>query len=149
MRLSISTRFCRGIVALAGLALLIAACGGSGGGGDPLTCERDAAESLGACVDEMNDALRDCYLDSGRTCDGSVAAVDAALATLAQNVRAACGDAGVQALGYGPLLTRDGFVERLRVACQSESQSLASRTFGGPHGAAWAAADATERTCLE
>jgi len=51
-------------------------------------------------------------------------------------------------VGYGPSLTTQALVDRLQAACTAESLSLASRSFGGPHGAALADAG-TSQPCLE
>ncbi len=45
-------------------------------------------------------------------------------------------------------MTRAGLIARLQSSCRAEVASLSARTFGGPHGAALAAADAGQRDCL-
>jgi hypothetical protein len=54
----------------------------------------------------------------------------------------------VRAAWYGGQFTVAGLTERLQQACDTESNSLAVRSFGGPQGAALNGADDLARSCL-
>src|SRR5207249_1126061 len=89
------------------------------------------------------------YLATGRACADADSGIQKAFATVGTSVMAACrDDAAVQAAGYGPLFTTATLTERLQGACRDETRALAARSFGGPQGAALAAADAAGRDCL-
>jgi hypothetical protein len=118
--------------------------GGTGGAGGfvPGACEDSAATALQICVKSLNDTRRLCYVNEGAPCASDDPEVVAALDSLESTVSAACPD------GSG-LLSENAFVRRLQTACASETLSLASRTFGGPHGAVWAKADpSVAESCL-
>lgn len=117
---------------------------------DPaLKCEQAAGKALVACVKKVSTLHGKCYAASGAACASGDDKVAKALAKVAQAVAKKCtSDAVVQAAGFGPSATRAGLTTRLQDACVAESASLASRTFGGPHGAAYAAADAAGQKCL-
>jgi len=65
------------------------------------------------------------------------------LSALQSTVNASCED------GDFGSLTVAALVGRLQASCSSESVSLASRSYGGPQGAAWAPGDASSRSCLQ
>jgi hypothetical protein len=116
---------------------------------DAALCERAAAAGLNACVEQVNEAERTCYLENGPACAPDDAHVSAALAALQTGVAAACPNAAaVQAAGYGPSSTPGGLVGRLQAACRAEPASLAARTFGGPQGSALATGTAQAVACL-
>ncbi|MEO0601620.1 MAG: hypothetical protein AAF211_09295, partial [Myxococcota bacterium] len=97
-----------------------------------------AVEPLATCVLEYSDALAACYTADGAACAEGEAGTVAALDALASNL----GDCTVAGLGA------EATVGRLQNACASEASSIAWRAFGGPQGAAWAAANADQQTCL-
>lgn len=116
---------------------------------DPaLICEKIAAKSLQSCVKKISRTEGKCYLATGAACGSEEPKVDKALAALAKKVGKKCSDANVQAAGYGPSMTAAALVERLQAACTAEVASFTARSFGGPHGAALAAAGAAAQ-CLE
>lgn len=113
------------------------------------SCAGAAAAALRACVVEMNEAQRACYLADGSACAGDDAAVAAAVVALDDVVTGACpAAAAVVAAGFGDLFTPDSLIARLTAACRAETAALASRSFGGPHGASLSEADSSERACL-
>ncbi|MBX3024360.1 hypothetical protein KF840_05560 [bacterium] len=112
-------------------------------------CGDGAAAALRTCVASISDALRGCYLSLGTTCGDGDDSADAALSKVDAAVRAACpADASVHAAGFNPELTVAALVGRMQAACGAEGQSLASRAFGGPQGAALSGADEAARACL-
>lgn len=106
------------------------------------SCSEAAPAALRACVDEVSVALADCYAGTDSPCPAGDAAVDAALANLEREVATDCADGDFLAL------SSDAVVGRLRNACLSEASSLAWRTYGGPQGAVFPAADAAGQSCL-
>jgi hypothetical protein len=113
------------------------------------SCETAAAVALRGCVGETNAATRACYLAGGTACDRNDPAIVAARAAIGEQIAAGCAnDEAVRAAGYGPLFTVATLRERLEAACVAETRALAARAFGGPQGAALAAADERDRTCL-
>ena len=113
-------------------------------------CETVAAAALQTCVVEVTSRSGSCYAETGQPCATGDAEVQDAIDGLAASVASGCtDDAEVRDAGYGPLFTRATLVDRLASACQSETRALAARSFGGPQGAALAAADDTARSCLE
>ena len=105
-------------------------------------CKEAAPDAVRVCIAEVSTAIRACYTATNAPCTTDNAVIMAALSALDQAVRESCSDEDTGAL------TVDAFVGRLQTSCDSESVSLASRTFGGPHGAVWAGA-ASGRSCLE
>ena len=91
---------------------------------------RRAPRHSGACVWDLNQARRACYLETDAPCPSDDPELSEALAVLETEVRAACTDGDAA-------LSVNAWVARLQIACRSETQSIASRSFGGPHGAAW------------
>jgi hypothetical protein len=106
------------------------------------SCAGEAPAALRACVVEYGAAIQSCYRDGNGPCAASDAGTGGALDQLESAVRASCGDGD-----YGAL-SQDALVGRLRNACSSEASSLGWRTYGGPQGAVWPAADAAARACL-
>jgi hypothetical protein len=101
-------------------------------------------------VRKATGATRSCYLETGAPCPAADPRLTQALARVATKVLGRCVDAStVQAVGYGPSFTPATLVTRLQQACLDHTASLAARTFGGPHGAVLAGADATGRSCLD
>jgi hypothetical protein len=105
-------------------------------------CAEVAPQALQACVVSLNSAHRACYAANGEACGSGDPAVAAALATLESSARASCADGAFESL------SQDGVVARWRYACESETSSLAWRTFGGPHGAALEQAAESTSACL-
>ncbi len=105
-------------------------------------CTAEAPQMLLECVGKANDAWQSCLRDDGTPCSPADADISAALDTLEQDVRGVCADGDFQGL------TLDGIVGRWRYACRSEADSLAWRSFGGPHAAVWGRVRETQRACL-
>ena len=117
---------------------------------DPaLSCEKMAGKSLVSCVNSAAKAQDKCYQKTGAACAADDAKVAKALEGIAKKIDKKCpDDATVQAAGFGPSMTVASLIGRLQAACTAETSALASRTFGGPQGAAWEAADDSGRACL-
>ncbi len=115
--------------------------GGHGGEGG-VSCIDRAADALRECVLTLNELRRACFVDGGLPCPDDDASIGAAVDELEQKARDSCDASDVQPL------TIDGWASRLAAACRSETQSLASRAFGGPHGASWANAGDLATSCL-
>lgn len=114
-----------------------------------LRCEGAAASTLRQCLRTVGSATRACYLATGTACPLSDPTTARALDRLESRIRSRCpDDLTVQAVGWGPTLTRQALVDRIRVACLGAHASLAARTFGGPQGAVLMAADGPTRSCL-
>jgi hypothetical protein len=112
-------------------------------------CVRTVAQGLAACVAAVGSATRRCIARTGATCAASDLRVIAALDRLTSRVRAYCrGAETVRAAGYGAALTPDGLVERVREACRGAPETLAARTFGGPHAALLAGAAPEASGCM-
>jgi hypothetical protein len=112
-------------------------------------CERAVATALSSCVQRVGQREATCRIETFARCSDGDATVDAALASLARKIGAACPDAvTVQAAGYGPLFDPQSLVERATDACLGDTATLVARSFGGPQGAVLAAADANEVSCL-
>lgn len=134
----------------AALTLALAAAPAVAGLTSPaLKCESAAATALRQCVQRLAAPVPECYLATGAACAPNDAAVLAVLGKLEHKVRSRCpDDAAVQAVGWGPQLTQQALVDRVREACTGAHATLAARTFGGPQAAVLDAADDTTRTCL-
>jgi len=118
---------------------------------DPaLGCELAAEKSLQSCIKTLTKLSSKCYAATGADCVEGHAGVAKALSKLDALVAKKCGDdATVQAAGYGAARTLAGLSTRLRGACVAEAASIGARSFGGPQGAALAAADTDEkRACM-
>src|SRR6056297_1127002 len=130
--------------ALAASALLFSACSdNSDAPTASRSCSDDAAQALQICLSEVNTALGACFFNDNEFCSDSHLDLLAAQATLEQSIQGACDDGDF--LG----LATDATVGRFANACQAQADALAWRSFGGPQGAAWAAANTAERGCLE
>jgi len=126
------------------LGMMITGCGNEAGseGGTSAQCEVAASDAQRVCVDAVGDARLGCYLDTNAPCASDDATFAAALTVLKDSVESNCSDDGLHSLSV------DALVARLQTSCMSETQSIGSRTFGGPHGVVWAEALADQRTCL-
>jgi len=102
--------------------------GGSGGGG-PKSCAEAASVGVRECIGLVNDAWATCYADDNAPCASDNANVGAALSGLQADLEASCSD------GEFLSLSVDALVGRLQNSCRSEADSIAWRTYGGPHGA--------------
>ena len=122
------------------LGMMIAGCGSDSGSNAGPACDAASPEALRVCVGAVNETRRACYLDSDAPCEAG--AFDAPLATLKSSVEASCADSD-----FGSLSTA-AMVGRLQTSCVSETQSIGSRTFGGPHGVVWPAASVGQKSCL-
>jgi hypothetical protein len=115
-----------------------------------LVCEKVVGKSLVACVNKVVRQQGKCYLSSGAACAENDAKIAKALDGVARKIAKRCGsDSLVQTVSYGPSMTVASLVSRIQSSCRAEASALASRTFGGPHGAALASADEAEWDCLE
>ncbi len=117
---------------------------------DPaLVCEKSAGKSLVGCVKSVAKELGACYAANGSACPSTDAKIAVAFAKLAKKMGKKCpSDAIVQGAGYGPSATAAGLITRLQSQCRADAASLASRTFGGPQGAALTEQDAAGKACL-
>ncbi|NNK06582.1 MAG: hypothetical protein HKP50_04680, partial [Myxococcales bacterium] len=127
------------------IALGVAGCSSdpaSSGSPGAESCGEAASDGVRDCIGLVSAAWARCYSDDDTPCASDDAEVTAALAALEASVEASCSD--------GELLTLsvDALVGRLRNSCQSEANSIAWRTYGGPQGAVWASASAGVRSCL-
>jgi hypothetical protein len=135
-------------IALAAL-LALTAVDAHAGPHAALRCEQAAGASLISCVKSVAKLQSGCYAATGAACAADDAQVARVVDEVAQKMQKRCpDDATVQAAGYGPSMTVAGLVQRLQSECRAETSSLASRTFGGPQGAALAAADDAGKACL-
>ncbi len=127
-------------------SLLISLVVGLSGCGEDAAPAQACAEAVPAaatlCTTEVSAAIRTCYMETNAPCAADDADVASALSALEQAVQTSCTDEDTGAL------TVDALIGRLQTSCESESVSLASRTFGGPHGAVWAGSS-SGRSCLE
>jgi hypothetical protein len=103
-------------------------------------CTALAASALQMCLTEISVAQRDCYLDAGTSCDDGNANI---LGALQSTLQSSCSDGDF--LG----LTVDATVGRFQNTCQSQADSIAWRTFGGPQGSVLATATEQELDCLQ
>jgi hypothetical protein len=94
-------------------------------------------------LSEVNAAWQACYADANGPCAEDDAAIESALTSLSASVADGCEDDEFGGLSVAAL------VERLQVACSSEALSLASRSYGGPQGAAWDAGSSQDQACLQ
>ncbi len=126
------------------LCALLSGCSSSDdtGGTVAASCSEAASDGVRACIGAVSAAWASCYADDGAPCASDNAAIASALGALQDGLEASCTD---QELG---LLSVDALVGRLQNSCRSEADSIAWRTFGGPHGAIWPTATGGERSCL-
>jgi hypothetical protein len=106
-------------------------------------CNVAAAQALQVCVGAVNAAQGICYADGDAACDDDNADLLNAHATLQDTLEASCTDGELSGLSM------EAAVGRLQNACQSQSDTIAWRTFGGPQGAVWPSATGEERDCLQ
>jgi hypothetical protein len=97
------------------------------------SCAVAAAQALQICTDVINTAQSACYADGDAACDDGNADFIEAHATLQTTLESSCSDGEFMGLSV------DATVGRLQNACQSQSDAIAWRTFGGPQGAVWPA----------
>jgi hypothetical protein len=149
------------IVAAACSFVLLIGCGtdGSGGGvsdidaggqgsgepsdAPPADCGLANARTLSTCVSGYVERTAACYASQGAPCASDDAVLAELLRAAEQATTEQCGEGDFGALDAAAL------PGRIRNACASEASSIAWRTFGGPQGAAWAAANDEERACLQ
>ena len=93
------------------------------------SCSEAASDGVRDCIGLVNAAWESCYSDTDAPCASDDAAVTAALAALQRSVERSCAD------GEFLSLSVDALVGRLQNSCRSEADSIAWRTYGGPHGA--------------
>jgi hypothetical protein len=122
--------------------LLLAGCSDDAAAPPPPPCAVAAPDALRTCTRDYGAAIASCYATNGAPCAGDDAATNAALDALAVSVEASCADGELGGLD------RAALGGRLANACESEASSAAWRTYGGPQGAVWAAADGAQRSCL-
>lgn len=131
------------------LCFLLAACGSDDDAAlTAADCEAAAGDALLTCIEEVGVANAACAATDGATCATDDTAVSAAVSAAGDEIRANCSDETVRAAGYGALMDTDALALRIESSCLDETASLAARSFGGPHGAAWAAATTEQRECL-
>lgn len=109
---------------------------------EPMTCVDAVPASVRVCATAFSESVRSCYMNTNEPCTTDDAGTASALSALETTVRDSCTDDDLETF------TVDALVARLQTSCESESTSLASRTFGGPHGAVWADS-VSNRSCLE
>ena len=97
----------------------------------PQECADAVPEALRTCIRDMNTAARACYADGDTACAPDDADFAQALAWMAEAVEQSCSDGELFSL------SKEDLLGRLEYACQSNSDAIAWRTFGGPQGAVW------------
>ena len=108
-----------------------------------VSCAEVIPQAVQACISEINTAAGDCYFDGGTACSNDNPGFVNALNTLGESVEGACQDGDFMGM------TTEATVGRLTNACQSQSDALSWRTFGGPQGAVWPRANGAARDCLQ
>jgi hypothetical protein len=142
-------RSARVACALLGVGAWLAGLGSAQALSPGLRCEQKAVRALRSCVKTVRRELGTCYEQTGVACPSDDLKYLKALAKVQKKVLSSCPDATtLQTGGYGTALTPLGMVTRLQEACLGEPAALAARSFGGPHAAALAAANVTQRSCL-
>lgn len=106
------------------------------------SCERRGPEALRRCVASLSESTQACYANEGRACGAGHAGTEAPISELKLELRESCPD------GLGPL-SAAAVETRLSEACTAHADSLAWRTYGGPHGALWPDSTAQEQSCLK
>lgn len=125
------------------LISLVASLSGCGDDAAPVqACAEAAPQAAALCTTEVSTAIRACYTETNAPCASDDPTIASALNALEQTVQTSCTDE------ESGTVTVDALIGRLQTSCESESVSLASRTFGGPHGAVWTGSSAG-RSCLE
>ncbi len=108
----------------------------------PLACADEVPEALRLCIRDVNEATHACYKgnDAARSlfqendakrCASNDAASVEAIETMRSIVMNSCDDGDLFSL------SEDHLADRLEYACQSNADSIAWRTYGGPQAAAW------------
>ena len=105
-------------------------------------CAEVVPAALQACITEVNAAAGACYFEGDTACAPDDPGFAAAIDTMRGQVGEACQDGDFMGM------SAEATIGRLETACQSQSDALAWRTFGGPQGAVWPTADAGARDCL-
>lgn len=96
-------------------------------------CQAVVSGAVSQCFDTVASKVKGCYLEDGEPCYDDNA-VTAALQTQQDLIQTQCGsDATVQEASYGDLLTLTNLQLLQEDACLGNVQSLAARSFGGPH----------------
>lgn len=114
------------------------------------TCAKSIGRAISACVSSVNNATRNCYLNTGAACPANSGKIATALERLTNRVLANCPDpTTLAAAGFGPLVTSAKLLDRLKAECTGQAATLAARTFGGPEAVVLARATQPERACLE
>ncbi|MCW5889859.1 MAG: hypothetical protein KIT14_04840 [bacterium] len=132
------------------LALLAAPAASFAGLTPGQLCEKTAGDTLRSCVKKASKLAQKCYQTASAACPDTDPKLVKEMARIGGKVLPKCPDpATVQAASYGPVLTPAGLVERLASACTRAVASLAARSVGGPHGAAYGSASAGDRKCLD
>jgi hypothetical protein len=133
---------------LLGAAMLAAVPAGAADSG--ATCAKSVGRAIAACVSSVNNTTRNCYLNTGSACAANNGKIKTALQRLTNRVVVNCPDSGtLAAAGFGPLVTTNTLLDRLKAECVGEATTLAARTFGGPRGLVLSRATDTQRACLE
>lgn len=130
------------LLVAASLGVVVLAAAGCSDSSSGTACTAAAPAALRECVNDVSAAIAECYAEGGGPCASDDAGVAAALDGLERDVAASCAD------GAFAGLATDAVAGRLRNACFSESSAIAWRTYGGPQGAVWPAADGAARQCL-
>lgn len=125
---------------LVGVVLVSCSNDGDDTGTVAASCSVAAPEALRTCINGVNSTTSTCYEDGNQACDESAFA--SALATLKTTVERSCAAGDISGLSVKAL------VGRLDNSCQSQSDSIAWRTYGGPQGAVWSDANASDKDCL-
>ena len=107
------------------------------------SCPVAAAQAVQLCIGAVNAAQSACYENGNSACDDTDAEILAAHDTLQSALQDSCAEGDFMGLSV------DATVGRLQNACQSQSDSIAWRTFGGPQGAVWSNAAEEDRNCLQ
>lgn len=107
------------------------------------SCSVASAQATQTCISAVNAAQAACYADDDTACDDSNAEILDAHADLRSSLEGSCADG--EFLG----LSVEDAAGRLQNTCQSQSDSIAWRTFGGPQGAVWPTATDEQRDCLQ
>jgi hypothetical protein len=123
-------------------ALVAGGCSDGSGGSGSVSCAATVPAALQACISDINAAAGACYVDDNVACDDQDADIFNALNTLQSEIENSCVD------GEWLSLSVDAMLGRFQNACQSQSDSIAWRTFGGPQGAVWPNAGSEGQDCL-
>ncbi len=107
------------------------------------SCTVVAPRALQQCLGAVNSASGSCYFDDDAACREGHPDVVAALDALQDDIEQSCTDDELLSLSV------DAVVGRFRNACQSQADSIAWRTFGGPQGAVWPDAGEEGQVCLQ